>query len=98
MSTALGAVKGERTVERWGWAYRSGDLHWWADHASGQDRVAGAQNRQERFSTAVFESYQRSEKVLVSSIIEIYVQGVCTRQVKQVAEQLCGYRVSAPAR
>ena len=53
------------------------------------------QDRQGRFSTEVFERYQRSEKALVSSIIEMYVQGVSTRKVKKVAEQLCGYRFSA---
>jgi transposase-like protein len=36
------------------------------------------QDRQGRFSTALFERYQRSEKALVGALAEMYVQGVST--------------------
>ena len=39
------------------------------------------QDRQGRFSTQLFERYQRSEKVLVAALAEMYVQGVSTRKV-----------------
>ena len=42
------------------------------------------QDRQGRFRTAVFERYQRSEKALVTALIEMYVQGVSTRKVKAI--------------
>ena len=93
MSAALGADKGERTAERLG--YRSGYYTRWLITRVGRIELRVPQDRQGRFSTEVFERYQRSEKALVSSIIEMYVQGVSTRKVKKVAEQLCGYCLSA---
>ena len=53
------------------------------------------QDRDGRFSTALFERYQRSEKALLSALVEMYVQGVSTRKVKKITEELCGYRFSA---
>jgi putative transposase len=53
------------------------------------------QDRQGRFSTEIFERYQRSEKALVSALIEMYVQGVSTRKVKAISEELCGHEFSA---
>jgi putative transposase len=42
-----------------------------------------------------FERYQRSEKALVGALAEMYVQGVSTRKVKEITEQLCGHQFSA---
>ena len=53
------------------------------------------QDRQGRFRTEVFERYQRSEKALVGALAEMYIQGVSTRKVKEITEQLCGHEVSA---
>jgi transposase-like protein len=53
------------------------------------------QDRQGRFRTEVFERYQRSEKALVGSLAEMYIQGVSTRKVKEITEQLCGHEFSA---
>jgi len=53
------------------------------------------QDRHGRFSTEVFERYQRSEKALVLALGEMYVQGVSTRKVKAITEQLCGHEFSA---
>ena len=49
------------------------------------------QDRGGRFSTELFECYQRSENALA----EMYVQGVSTRKVKAVTEELCGHEFSA---
>jgi putative transposase len=49
------------------------------------------QDRDGRFSTEVFDRYQRSEKALVSALAEMYIQGVSTRKVKEITEQLCGH-------
>src|SRR5262249_62307213 len=43
------------------------------------------------------ERYQRAEKALVATLIEMYVQGVSTRKVKAVTEDLCGHSFSASA-
>ena len=53
------------------------------------------QDRQGRFRTEVFERYRRSEKVLVGALTEMYVQGVSTRKVKAITEELCGHGASA---
>ena len=50
------------------------------------------QDRHGRFSTELFERYQRSEKALVAALAEMYVQGVSTRKVKAITEELCGHR------
>lgn len=52
-------------------------------------------DREGRFSTELFERYQRSEKALVSALAQMYVQGVSTRKVKAVTEELCGHAFSA---
>lgn len=46
--------------------------------------------RDGKFSTDIFERYQRNEKALVSTMLEMYVPGVSTRKVGQVVETLCG--------
>jgi mutator family transposase len=55
------------------------------------------QDRAGRFSTELFQRYQRSEKALVGTLAEMYVQGVSTRKVKAVTETLCGHSFSASA-
>ena len=42
----------------------------------------------------VFERYQRHEKALLASMIEMYVSGVSTRKVSKIVEELCGKTVS----
>jgi transposase-like protein len=53
------------------------------------------QDRQGRFRTEVFERYQRSEKALVAAMLEMYVQGVSTRKVKTITEELYGHEFSS---
>ena len=55
------------------------------------------QDRQGRFSSELFERYQRSEKALVGALAEMYIQGVSTRKVKTITEELCGHEFSASA-
>jgi len=42
------------------------------------------------FSTDLFENYQRSEKALLLSLMEMVIQGVSTRKVSEITETLCG--------
>lgn len=93
MNDALGACKGERTSERLG--YRSGYYPRTLITRVGKLELRVPQDRQGRFSTEVFERYQRSEKALVSALAEMYIQGVSTRKVKAITEELCGYKFSA---
>ncbi len=48
------------------------------------------QDREGTFSTRLFSRYQRNEKALVLALMEMYVEGVSTRKVKDVTEELCG--------
>ena len=43
----------------------------------------------------MFARYQRSERALVAALAEMYVQGVSTRKVKAITEELCGHSFSA---
>jgi len=42
------------------------------------------------FSTDLFRNYQRSEKALLLSLMEMVIQGVSTRKVGEITETLCG--------
>jgi putative transposase len=93
MEEALGAGKGERTPNRQG--YRAGYYGRTLITRVGKLELRVPQDRQGRFRTEVFERYQRSEKALVSALTEMYVQGVSTRKVKAITEELCGHEFSA---
>src|ERR1700757_4811507 len=93
MEEAVGAEKGERTPNRQG--YRSGYYSRTLVTRVGKLELRVPQDRQGRFRTGVFERYQRSEKALVGALTEMYVQGVSTRKVKAITEELCGHEVSA---
>ena len=53
------------------------------------------QTRDGEFYPSILERYQRSEKALVAALAEAYVQGVSTRKMKKVTEQLLGKEFSA---
>ena len=95
MTDALGAAKGERTAGRLG--YRSGYYERTLITRVGRLELRVPQDRDGRFSTELFERYQRSEQALVSALAEMYVQGVSTRKVRKITEELCGHSFSASA-
>lgn len=51
-------------------------------------------HRNGAFETSIFEEYTRSEAALLSSMMEMVVNGVSTRKVSKVVETLCGTSVS----
>ena len=93
MTEFLGAEKSERTEARLG--YRSGYYQRSLITRAGTLELRLPRDRAGRFSTELFERYQRSEKALVGALAEMYVQGVSTRKVKAVTERLCGHEFSA---
>lgn len=93
MTETLGAAKSERSDQRRG--YRSGYYPRSLVTRVGTLELRVPQDRDGRFSTQVFERYQRSEKALVGALVEMYVQGVSTRKVKAITEELCGHSFSA---
>ena len=95
MTDSLGAAKGERSLNRLG--YRSGYYERSLITRVEKLELRVPQDRQGQFSTQLFERYQRSEKALVSAMAEMYIQGVSTRKVKSITEELCGHSFSASA-
>lgn len=93
MTEALQAGKSERTPDRV--AYRSGYYERKLITRVGVLELRVPQDRGGHFSTELFDRYQRSEKALVSTLAEMYVQGVSTRKVKAITEELCGHSFSA---
>jgi len=93
MTEVLGVASGERSELRSGYraAYYSRGLI----TRIGKLELRVPRDREGRFSTELFERYQRSEKAPVSALAEMYVQGVSTRKVKAVTEELCGPAFSA---
>jgi transposase-like protein len=73
MIEAVGAGKGERTGNRLG--YRSGYYGRTLITRVGKLELRVPQDRDGRFSTELFERYQRSERALVAALAEMYVQG-----------------------
>jgi putative transposase len=92
MTDSLSAEKGERTTARLG--YRSGYYARTLITRVGKLELRVPQDRDGRFSTELFERYQRSEQA-VATLAEMYVQGVSTRKVKAITEELCGHAFSA---
>ncbi len=93
MDETVGAEKSERTGSRRG--YRSGYYGRTLVTRVGKLELRVPQDRAGRFRTEVFERYQRSEKAFVGTLAEMYVQGVSTRKVKEITEELCGHEFSA---
>lgn len=48
------------------------------------------QSRDGQFSTEMFRRYQRSEQAFVLALMEMYLNGVSTRKVTSITEELCG--------
>ncbi len=93
MEECLQAGPYERTGERVG--YRSGYYRRRLVTRVGTISLRVPQDRSGHFSTQVFEQYQRSEKALVAALAQMYVQGVSTRKVAAITEELCGHEFSA---
>ena len=95
MTELLGAGPGERAEGRSG--YRAGYYGRGLITRVGKIELRVPRDRNGEFSTALFERFQRSEKALVSALAEMYIQGVSTRKVKAITEELCGHSFSASA-
>lgn len=61
----------------------------------GEITFAVPQVREGGFYPSALEKGLRSERALVTTLAEMYVQGVSTRKVKAITEELCGVEISA---
>ena len=93
MTDFLGAGPHERQEGRQG--YRAGHYERGLVARTGKLELRVPWDRSGQFQTALFERYQRSEKAFVAALAEMYVQGVSTRKVKAITEELCGHSFSA---
>ena len=84
----LRALPYERSEERQGYrnGYRSREMK----TRVGPLELQIPRVRDGHFSTEMFQRYQRSEQALVVALMEMVVNGVSTRKVRRITEQLCG--------
>jgi putative transposase len=91
MTSFLSAESYERTPGRRG--YRNGYKHRLLKTRVGELELLVPKDRDGEFQTELFERYQRSEKALVLAIMQMYVEGVSTRKVRDITEALCGLEI-----
>lgn len=87
-SEQVKAEKYERSDERTD--YRNGSYPHQLKTRVGTLTLNVPRLRNGHFSTDLFHRYQRSEQALVLSLMEMVIQGVSTRRVSQITEELCG--------
>ena len=87
-SEQVGADLYERTDERL--TYRNGYRERQFKTRVGSLELLIPKLRNGTFSTTLFANYERSEKALVLSLMEMVLQGVSTRKVSKITETLCG--------
>ena len=88
----LQADRYERTEERRG--YRNGARSRQLTTRVGTLTLEVPRTRDGEFSPPLFERYQRQEKALVLTLMEMVVNGVSTRKIRRVTEELCGTEFS----
>jgi transposase-like protein len=90
---ALGAAPYQRAEQRTGYAngFKPKTLH----TRLGALTVAVPQTRGVEFYPSALEKGVRSERALKLAVAEMFVQGVSTRKVAAITEQLCGLEVTS---
>jgi len=88
MTEHVGAASYKRSAGRTG--HRNGPKPRTLRTRVGTLNLLVPQDREGTFSTRLFSRYQRNEKALVLALMEMHVEGVSTRKVKNVTEALCG--------
>ena len=89
----LGAEPYERSDQRRG--HRNGSYVRTVYTRIGAMELQVPRDRKGEFSTTLFARYDRAEKALLLSLVEMVLQGVSTRKVRKITEQLCGTSVSS---
>ena len=92
-SEYLGAAPYERCATRVG--YANGFKNKTIKSRLGELPLKVPQTRDGEFYPQSLEKGLRSERALLLAIAEMYVQGVSTRRVKRIVEELCGMEVNS---
>lgn len=88
----IGAAKHERSEDRND--YRNGTRERPLVTRIGKITLKVPRHRDVPFVTMIFDNYQRSEAALLTTMMEMVIQGVSTRKVTNVVEELCGTSIS----
>jgi putative transposase len=88
LTDQIRAEKYERTEGRK--AYRNGYRDRRLSTRVGKLVLRIPQTREGTFSPELFRRYQRNEQALVLAMMEMVLQGVSTRKVTKITEELCG--------
>jgi transposase-like protein len=75
-------------------SYRNGSYTRSIKTRVGRIELEICRDRDGMFQTELFRRYQRSEQALVLSMTEMYLNGVSTRKVSKIVEELCGHSIS----
>ena len=75
-------------------SYRNGSYTRSIKTRVGRIELEVCRDRDGLFQTELFRRYQRSEQAFVLSMTEMYLNGVSTRKVSNIVEELCGHSIS----
>jgi len=92
MKHHIGALPYERSEKRKD--YRNGYKGRTVKTRIGKIELALPQSRNKTFQSNLFSGHQRSEKAFISCLQEMVIQGVSTRKVSKITEELCGVHFS----
>lgn len=88
----LNAAAYERSLDRRD--YRNGYYERELIMSIGKLRIKVPRTRGGEFSPSIFEKFSRVDQTLILSMLEMVINGVSTRKVKNIVKQLCGQSVS----
>ncbi len=92
MTEHLSAKPEEQTDQRRG--YRNGSYERTLTTRVGSLNLEVPRDRDGTFQTDLFQRYQRSEKALVTTLMQMVIEGVSTRRIKDITTELCGREFS----
>lgn len=93
--THIGAAPYQRGVERNGYANGFKSRTYQTGVGALKLSVPQVRESDTIFSTSLLEKGSRSDRALKSAIATMYVEGVSTRRVTKIMEELCGFEVSS---
>ena len=93
--THIGAAPYQRGVERNGYANGFKSRTFQTGIGALKLSVPQVRESDSVFSSSLLEKGSRSDRALKSAIATMYVEGVSTRRVTKIMEQLCGFEVSS---
>jgi putative transposase len=94
-TTHLNAQPHERSPDRNGYANGFKPRSYQSSIGKLELQYPQVRDSESTFTTSLFEKGSRSERALKAAIATMYIQGVSTRKVTKVMEDLCGFEVSS---